>query len=375
MPFALTDEERDFRDAVRRFAEAEVRPLVAEAERAGEVPRSLWRRMGELGFLGVRYPEEVGGAGGTMTLACLLMEELYRVGPGVAAGFEIHVGLGTQPLAAAGTPGQVDAWLRPALAGEVVCAFAMTEPGAGSDAAGIRTTAHAGPDGWWTLDGSKLYITNGGIADFALVTARTDEGISLFVVERGDPGFSAGPPLDKLGLAASVTAALYFDGCRLPPGRLVGAPGQGLDLVRATLDEGRLLVGAESLGIAKASFERALGHARVREQFGRPIGKFQAVRFRLADMAVGIEAAEQLVYAAARTVDSGRRATLECAAAKLFASELATSVAHDALLTLGGAGYMRESEVERHYRDAVLNEIVEGTSDVQRIVIARELGL
>jgi alkylation response protein AidB-like acyl-CoA dehydrogenase len=374
MPFAFTVEERQFRETVRRFAEAEILPVVAAAEQAGEAPRALWRRMGELGFLGVRYPEELGGSGGTMTLACLLMEELYRVGPGVAAGFEIHVGLGTQPLAAAGTPEQVERWLRPALAGDAVCAFAMTEPEAGSDAAGIRSTARR-EDGGWVLDGSKLYITNGGIADFALVTARTEAGVSLFVVERGDAGFSAGPPLEKLGLASSVTTALYLDACRVPADRLVGQDGEGLDLVFATLDEGRLLVAAESLGIAKASFERALAHARTREQFGRPIGKFQAVRFRLADMAVGIEAAEQLVYAGARRVDAGERATLECATAKLFASELATKTAHDAVLTLGGAGYVRDSEVERHYRDAVLNEIVEGTSDVQRIVIARELGL
>jgi alkylation response protein AidB-like acyl-CoA dehydrogenase len=374
MAFDLTDEERQFRDVVRRFAEREIAPLVDDSERAGETPRELWSRMGELGFLGARYPLEVGGSDGSVVLACVLMEELYRICPGIAAGVEIQVSLGTEPLHAAGTPEQIERWLRPALEGRVVCAFGITEPEAGSDASGIRTTARR-ENGGWVLDGSKTYITNGSIADFVLVTAQTEKGISLFVVERDDPGFSAGAPFEKLGLHASITSPLYFDSCHLPQDRLIGPEGRGLELALRNLDEGRLLVAAESLGIARASFGRAVAHAKERRQFGRPISKFQAVSFRIADMAVGIEAAEHLVYSAARRMDAGLRCTKEAAMAKVFAAEMATKVAHDALLTLGGSGYMREMQVERHYRDAMANEIVEGTSDIQRLVIARELGL
>jgi len=349
MSFTLSREELEFRALVREVAGKELAPLVEASERSGSTPRELWRRMGALGFLGVCHPVEVGGSGGSFVMGCLLMEELYRIAPGIGAGFEPHVLLGTEPLRVAGTSEQIDRWLRPALNGEAICAFAMTEPEAGSDAGGIRSTATLEANGW-VLEGVKTFVTNGGIADFLLVTARTERGISLFVVERGDLGFSAGPPFNKLGLHASVTSPLYFDSCRLPRDRLLGEEGRGLELVFHALDKGRVLVAAESLGIARASFSRAVSHAKVREQFGRPIS-------------------------AARRIDAGERCTKEAAMAKLFASEMATKVAHAALLTLGGSGYMRESEVERHYRDAILNEIVEGTSDIQRIVIARELGL
>ncbi|MDQ1583817.1 MAG: hypothetical protein QOF36_1871, partial [Microbacteriaceae bacterium] len=267
MPVLLSDEEHQFRAAVRRFAEREIAPIVEECERTRSTPRELWSRMGELGYLGVRYPEELGGSGGTVAMACVLMEELYKVGPGVVGGFEITVSLGTEPLASAGTPQQIDRWLRPALSGEAVAAFGITEPEAGSDAAGIRSKAERVDDGW-VLNGSKTFVSNGGIADYILVTARTENGVSLFVVERGDEGFTAGEPFEKMGCHASNTTPLYFDSCILPEDRLIGHEGRGLEMVFHNLDEGRLIVAAESLGIAKAAFEQAVAHAKQRKQFG-----------------------------------------------------------------------------------------------------------
>jgi alkylation response protein AidB-like acyl-CoA dehydrogenase len=374
MPFAFSEEECEFRRFARKVTEQEVAPCVESSHRVGHPPRELWKRMGEVGLLGVRYPEEVGGSGGSLTLACLAMEELCRVSPGIATGFEVHMSLGTRSLQTAGTAEQIERWLRPALRGDAICAFALTEPGAGSDVNGIRTTVKPARGGW-VLNGSKVFITNGGIADFVVVVARSEHGLSILVVERGDAGFSAGPPFEKMGGSGFIASPLYFDSCFLPDDRLVGKEGQGLELVFESLDDSRLLVAAESLGIAKSAFERALAHAKTREQFGRPIGKFQAVRFRLADMAMTLEASEQLIYSVARRCDRGERCPKEVAMAKLFASEGATRIAHDALLTLGGIGYMQGSGVEQAYRDAVLNEIVEGTSDIQRVVIARELGL
>ena len=374
MPFAFSKEECEFRRFAREVTEREVVPCIESSRLVGHPPRELWKRMGEAGFLGVRYPEEVGGSAGSLTLACLALEELSRVAPGIASGSEVHMSLGTRPLQTAGTAEQIERWLEPALRGDAICAFALTEPGAGSDVNGIRTTAR--PErGGWVLDGSKTFITNGGIADFVVVVARSEHGLSILVVERGDAGFSAGPPFQKMGGSGFIASPLYFDSCFLPNDRLIGAEGQGLDLVFECLDDSRLLVAAESLGIGKSAFELALEHAGTREQFGRPIGKFQAVRFRLADMAVTLEASEHLIYAAARRCDLGERCSKEASMAKLFASEGATRIAHDALLTLGGTGYMQGSGVEQAYRDAVLNEIVEGTSDIQRVVIARELGL
>jgi hypothetical protein len=374
----LSEEHHSFLLALRTFLEAEVIPLVEEADRLGETPRHLLKRMGELGLLGLRFPESLGGSGKDFVTVALFMEEFGRVSPGMAEMAAVQTGLATLPLYFVGTDEQRERYLRPALRGDLLGAFALTELEAGSDARNIRTTARRVADGW-ELSGSKIFISNGSTADFAIVAAGsegTERGsVSLFIVERGTPGFVQGPRIETLGLRASDTSHLSFSNVPLGDEALLGDVGGGFDVLMRTLNEGRVLVGAEAVGIARAALEQAISHVQERRQFDQPLSAFQAIRFQIADMATQLAAAKLLVYHAARANDRGVLSRMQASMAKLFASEASTSITRRALHLHGGYGYMMERPLQRFLRDGIVNEIVEGTSEMQRETIARGLGL
>jgi alkylation response protein AidB-like acyl-CoA dehydrogenase len=379
MQFELGDEERMVRDLVRDFAEKELRPGAAERDEESRPEPALLARMGELGLLGLPVPEAYGGSGGTYLQYAIAVEEVARVCASTALSYAAHVSLGIGALMVLGTEAQKRRWLAPAARGETLVAFGLTEPGAGSDAAGTRTTARREGDGW-VLNGAKCFITNGASAGVSVVTAVTRpgegvRGISAFLVPKGTPGFTARATYRKLGMRASETAELFFDNCRLPADALMGEEGQGFVGFMKVLDAGRISIGALGVGIAQAALEASLAYAKTREQFGRPIGSFQAIQFKLADMATAVELARLAVYRAAWLKDQGRPFGKEAAMAKLYASEVATRAAGEAIQIHGGYGYIKEYPVERYWRDAKLLEIGEGTSEVQRLVIARHLGL
>ena len=377
MDFALSEQHVEIRRTVRDFAEREIAPVADEMERRGEFPAEIIRKAAGLGLLGVPYPEAVGGTGLDSLAYAITIEELARASGSVALIVSAHTSLGCAPLYTAGTPEQQERFLRPLASGAKLGAYGLTEPGAGSDSRGTRTRAHRDGDEW-VLDGSKRFITNAGAAEVYIVTAVTDrnadEGrISAFIVEAGTPGFSIGRMEEKMGLHASNTGELLFDGCRIPAGNLLGEEGDGDRLFLKTLDGGRIGIGAMALGLAQAAFEAASAYAKEREQFGRPIASFQGVAFKIADMATQIDAARLLVYRAAWLKDQERPYSTEAAMAKLFASETARQVTNDAVQVHGGYGYVTEYHVERYLRDAKLTEIGEGTSEIQRLVIARNL--
>ena len=377
MDFALSPQHEEIRRTVRDFAERRMAPTADEMERRAEFPHEIVREAAELGLLGVPYPEEVGGTGLDSLAYAITIEELARVSGSVAIIVSAHTSLGCEPIWLAGTPEQRERYLRPLASGQLIGAYGLTEPGAGSDSRGTRTRAHR--DGnCWVLDGGKRFITNAGVAGIYIVTAVTEASaesgrISAFIVEAGTPGFSIGRMEEKMGLHASNTGELLFDGCRIPLQNLLGPEGEGDKLFLKTLDGGRIGIGAMALGLAQAAYEAAAGYAREREQFGRPIGAFQGVAFKIADMATEIDAARLLVYRAAWLKDHGRPYSTESAMAKLFASEMARRATNDAIQVHGGYGYITEYRVERYLRDAKLTEIGEGTSEIQRIVIARNL--
>ena len=377
MDFALSEQHVEIRRTVRDFAEREIAPVADEMEHRGEFPTEIIRKAAGLGLLGVPYPEAVGGTGLDSLAYAITIEELARASGSVALIVSAHTSLGCAPLFTAGTPEQQERFLRPLASGAKLGAYGLTEPGAGSDSRGTRTRAHRDGDEW-VLDGSKRFITNAGAAEVYIVTAVTDrnadEGrISAFIVEAGTPGFSIGRMEEKMGLHASNTGELLFEGCRIPADNLLGEEGDGDRLFLKTLDGGRIGIGAMALGLAQAAFEAASAYAKEREQFGRPIASFQGVAFKIADMATQIDAARLLVYRAAWLKDEGRPYSTEAAMAKLFASETARQVTNDAVQVHGGYGYVTEYHVERYLRDAKLTEIGEGTSQVQRLVIARKV--
>ena len=377
MDFALSEQHVEIRRTVRDFAEREIAPVADEMEHRGEFPTEIIRKAAGLGLLGVPYPEAVGGTGLDSLAYAITIEELARASGSVALIVSAHTSLGCAPLFTAGTPEQQERFLRPLASGAKLGAYGLTEPGAGSDSRGTRTRAHRDGDEW-VLDGSKRFITNAGAAEVYIVTAVTDrnadEGrISAFIVEAGTPGFSIGRMEEKMGLHASNTGELLFEGCRIPADNLLGEEGDGDRLFLKTLDGGRIGIGAMALGLAQAAFEAASAYAKEREQFGRPIASFQGVAFKIADMATQIDAARLLVYRAAWLKDEGRPYSTEAAMAKLFASETARQVTNDAVQVHGGYGYVTEYHVERYLRDAKLTEIGEGTSEIQRLVIARNL--
>jgi alkylation response protein AidB-like acyl-CoA dehydrogenase len=377
MDFALSPQHEEIRRTVRDFAEREIIPVADELERKGEFPHDIIRKAAGLGLLGVPYPEEVGGTGLDSLAYAITVEELSRASGSVGIIVSAHTSLGCNPLYLAGTPEQQDRYLKPMASGEVLGAYGLTEPGAGSDSRGTRTRAHRDGDEW-ILNGSKRFITNAGVAGTYIVTAVTDREadsgkISAFIVEADTPGFSIGRMEEKMGLHASNTGELIFEDCRVPAANLLGEEGEGDKLFLKTLDGGRIGIGAMALGLAQAAYEAASAYAKERRQFDRPIASFQGVAFKIADMAVGIDAARLLVYRAAWLKDCGKPYTTEAAMAKLFASEVARQVTNDAIQVHGGYGYVTEYHVERYLRDAKLTEIGEGTSEIQRLVIARNI--
>ena len=377
MDFALSAPHTDIRRTVRDFAEREILPVADEMERRGEFPTEIIRKAAGLGLLGVPYPESVGGTGLDTLAYAITIEELSRVSGSVGIIVSAHTSLGCAPLFTSGTPEQQERYLRPLASGAKLGAYGLTEPGAGSDSRGTRTKAHRDGDAW-VLNGSKRFITNAGVAETYIVTAVTDRStdsgkISAFIVEAGAPGFSIGRMEEKMGLHASNTGELLFDDCRIPAANLLGEEGEGDKLFLQTLDGGRIGIGAMALGLAQAAYEAASAYAKQREQFGRPIAAFQGVAFMIADMATQIDAARLMVYRAAWLKDLGRPFGTEAAMAKLFASEMARQVTNDAIQVHGGYGYVSEYKVERYLRDAKLTEIGEGTSEIQRLVIARNL--
>jgi alkylation response protein AidB-like acyl-CoA dehydrogenase len=377
MDFALSPQHEEIRRTVRDFAEREIIPVADEIERKGEFPHDIIRKAAGLGLLGVPYPEEVGGTGLDSLAYAITVEELSRASGSVGIIVSAHTSLGCNPLYLAGTPEQKDRYLRPMASGEVLGAYGLTEPGAGSDSRGTRTRAHRDGDEW-ILNGSKRFITNAGVAGTYIVTAVTDREaesgkISAFIVEADTPGFSIGRMEEKMGLHASNTGELIFTDCRIPAANLLGDEGEGDKLFLKTLDGGRIGIGAMALGLAQAAYEAASAYSKERRQFDRPIASFQGVAFKIADMAVGIDAARLLVYRAAWLKDCGKPYTTEAAMAKLFASEVARQVTNDAIQVHGGYGYVTEYHVERYLRDAKLTEIGEGTSEIQRLVIARNI--
>jgi alkylation response protein AidB-like acyl-CoA dehydrogenase len=377
MDFALSPQHLEIRRTVRDFAEREIVPVAGEMERHGDFPHEIIRRAAELGLLGVPYPEEVGGTGLDSLAYAITIEELARASGSVAIIVSAHTSLGCNPLYLAGTDDQQERFLRPMASGQVIGAYGLTEADAGSDSRGTRTRARR-EGNEWVLNGSKRFITNAGVAGTYIVTAVTEREagsgrISAFIVPADAPGFSIGRMEEKMGLHASNTGELLFDDCRIPAENLLGEEGEGDKLFLETLDGGRIGIGAMALGLAQAAYEAASAYARERRQFDRPIGSFQGVAFMIADMATQIDAARLLVYRAAWLKDAGKPYSTEAAMAKLFASEVSRQVTNDAVQVHGGYGYVAEYNVERYLRDAKLTEIGEGTSQIQRMVIARNL--
>jgi alkylation response protein AidB-like acyl-CoA dehydrogenase len=382
MDLDLSSEHQLLRTTIRDFMESEVAPVIDEHERERRFPIDVVRRLGEMGWLGIPIPEEEGGAGMDTLAYAIAIEEIGRVWGSLGLIVAAHTSLGCGPIHLAGTPEQKERFLVPLASGKVLGAYGLTEPGAGSDAGGTRTTARFedGDDGGtWVIDGSKRFITNGGVAGTYVITARTASKIdgtaeiSAFILPADTAGFRLGRTEDKMGLHASVTGELFFDGCRIPGANLLGRQGDGFRTFLKVLDGGRISIAALALGIAQAALDAAVPYAQTRVQFGRPIGSFEGVAFMIADMATEIEAARGLVYRAAWLKDQDRDYHLAAAQAKLFASEVSSRVTNAAIQVLGGYGYVTDYPVERYLRDAKLTEIGEGTSQVQRLVIGRRI--
>jgi alkylation response protein AidB-like acyl-CoA dehydrogenase len=362
----LTDEQRATRDLARRFADEVVAPQAPEWDREHRFPRDLFGRLGELGLMGVCVPAEHGGAGADYLAYVLVLEELSRADAGVGVTVAVHTGAGTLPILAHGSGEQVERLVPPLASGDQLAAFALTEAEAGSDAAALRTAVRDG-----RVTGAKQWITNGSHADVVVVFARDeDDRIGAHLVRRDAPGFAAVREEDKLGLNSSSTADLAFEDTPAEP---LGEPGAGMRIALSTLDGGRIGIAAQATGIAQAALDLAAGYAGERRAFGRAIGGFQAIQHRLADMQTEIEAARALTWRAARLKAAGRPHTVEGAQAKLFASGVARRQTGEAIQVLGGYGYTKEFPAERYYRDAKVTEIYEGTSEIQRLVIARAL--
>ncbi|RDI75365.1 Acyl-CoA dehydrogenase [Gaiella occulta] len=377
MDLDLSPEHELFRDTVRSFARERVAPVAEELDRESRFPYGLVAEMAELGLMGIPFPEALGGAGGDTLSYAIAVEELTRVDSSVAITLAAHTSLGTMPIYLFGTDAQKAEWLPPLASGRRLAAFGLTEPGAGSDAGATRTTAEL-RDGQWVVNGSKIFITNAGteITQCVTITALTGDGeISNIVVPNGTPGYEISAPIHKIGWKASDTRALSFTDCAVPEGNLLGARGQGFHQFLAILDGGRISVAAMGVGLAQGAYDLAYAYAREREQFGRPISSFQAVQFKLADMATEIEAARGLVWKAAWLKDRGRPFAREAAMAKLYTGELSNRAVNAALQIHGGYGYTDEFAISRLYRDQKILEIGEGTNEVQRMVIARHLGL
>ncbi|GMA60152.1 acyl-CoA dehydrogenase family protein [Alicyclobacillus fastidiosus] len=376
MDFELSKEQARIREAVRAFAQSEIAPQAALLDKTERFPLETFEKMGKLGFLGLPIPEEYGGAGADMVSYCLAVEEIGRACGGTGLSYEAHISLACMPILHFGTEAQKQTYLVPLASGEGLGSFGLTESTAGSDAKGTRTTAQLDGDEW-VISGNKIFNTNGGYAKTVVLTALTDKastGISAFIVPTDTPGFSVGKPYEKMGMRASNTVELILEGVRIPRENLLGPLHHGFRQFLSTLDNGRVAISALAVGIAQAAFDTALDYAKGRIQFGQSISKFQAIQHKLADMAMHLDIARTTYLKAAWLYDQGRPYTKEAAFAKLFSSEMCTRTCNDAIQILGGNGYMQEFPVERHLRDAKLIEIGEGTSEIQRLVIARQLG-
>jgi alkylation response protein AidB-like acyl-CoA dehydrogenase len=378
--FDLPEEHEALRDTVRDFAEREIAPVAAELDRTKSFPYEIVRKLGELGWMGIPFPEEYGGAGADTLAYAVAVEELARVDSSVAITLCAHTSLGTQPVYLFGTEDQKQEWMPRLTSGERLAAFGLTEPEAGSDAGNTRTRARL-DDGEWVVDGAKQFITNAGtdISGLVTITAVTGETdgrreISNLLVPNGTPGFAVGEQYEKMGWHASDTRPLSFDGCRVPEANLLGERGNGLRQFLEVLDIGRIGVAAMGVGLAQGAFDQALSYARERQAFGQPIARFQAIAGRLADMATEVEAARLLTYKAALLKDSKRPFALAAAQAKLKSGLVAVDVVDQAVQIHGGYGYIEEYPVCRFYRDAKILTIGEGTDEIQRLVIARALG-
>jgi alkylation response protein AidB-like acyl-CoA dehydrogenase len=375
MTFELSQEHETFRKVVRDFAEREVAPHVAQWDREHHFPIDIVQAMGELGFFGLVVPEEFGGSAADFTSLCVAIEELGRVDQSIGITLEAGVGLGINPILTYGTDEQKQHWLPDLVAGRALAGFGLTEPEAGSDAGATKTRAVLA-DGQWTINGAKAFITNSGTAITSLVTA--DGEISSIIVPAGTPGFTVEPPYEKLGWHISDTHGLAFDDCRVPEENLLGTRGDGFRQFLAVLDDGRIAISALAVGLAQGCLDLSVKYANERHTFGAPIGSRQAVAFSLSDLAVSVEAARLLTYKAAWLKDAGRAAKdikQAAAIAKLYSTEAAVTATRIATQVFGGNGFMEEFPVARFYRDAKILEIGEGTSEVQRMLIARGLGL
>ena len=373
----LSDDHVMFQKMIREFADQEIAPRAAEIDHKDEFPQWAVDKLAELGILGLVFPAEYGGQDGDSLMYCIAEEEVSRASGSVGLIMAAHISLGTYPIYAFGTDAQKKKYLPDLVSGRKLAAFGLTEPEAGSDAGGTKTRAELKGD-HWVVNGSKHWITNAGVAGTLVLTAVTTpgkgvNGISSFIVEAGTPGLKIAKKEDKVGLRGSVTNPIFIEDLKLPKDNMLGAEGQGFRQFMQTLDGGRISIGAMALGLAQAAFDAAVAYAAQREQFGKPIAEFQAVQFKLADMETEIEAARHLVYSAARMKDRGERMTKYSAMAKLYASEVSMRCTNQAIQIFGGNGYSREYPVERFWRDAKLTEIGEGTSEIQRLVIAREI--
>jgi alkylation response protein AidB-like acyl-CoA dehydrogenase len=377
LEFRLSEEQKLLQKTVRDFAEAELLPHVREWDEKQEFPREVFGKLGELGLMGVVWPAEYGGSGMSTLDYAVVMEELSRVDAGVALSVAAHNSLCSGHIFLAGSEEQKKTYLAPLARGEKVGCWGLTENSAGSDAGGTKTTAVRQGD-CWVLNGSKTFITNARLADTAVVMAVTDKskgkkGISAFIVERGTPGFRPGKKEDKLGVRSSDTSELVLEDCRIPANNLLGREGNGFVDTLRILDRGRIGIAAWSVGIAQASLEASLTYSRGRRQFGHAIAEFQAVQFKIAEMATKVDAARLLTWRAASLRDAGEEHTVPSSMAKLYASEIAVAAALDAVQIHGGYGFVKDYPVERYLRDSKLGTIGEGTREVQKLVIAREL--
>ena len=371
------EEHVAFRKVMRDFADSEIAPYAREWDQTGTFPLDTVATMGDLGLFGLPFDEAYGGSNSDFTTLCIAIEELARVDQSIAITLEAAVGLGINPIAQYGTEQQRDRWLPDLIAGRRLAAFGLTEPGAGSDASATRTRAQLA-EGMWVINGSKAFITNSGTAITSLVTitARTGpDEISAIIIPAGTPGFEVEPAYDKMGWHASDTHGLRFDDCRVPEDHLLGTRGQGFRQFMAILDDGRIAIAALAVGVLQACLEETSAYAKERTSFGQPIGSYQAIAFSIADIEVMAEAARLLTYKAAWLKDTGQPYRHAAARAKLYATESAVSATRIATQVFGGAGYLDDTLVARHYRDAKVLEIGEGTSEIQRMLIARGLGL
>jgi len=376
--FTFTDEQELLRRSVRDFAESEIGPHVMKFDESQEFPHELVKKAAEQGYYGVLFPEELGGAGLGYVEYVIVVEELSRVDGSMGISAAAHNSLCTNHIYACGNDAQRKAYVPKLATGEWIGAWSLTEPTAGSDAGGTKTTAKPAPGGGWILNGAKTFTTHGGVADLTVVFAVTDadlkqKGISAFAIEKGTPGYRAGKKENKMGLRASDTSEVIMEDCRLPAEAMVGARGEGFVDAMKILDGGRISIAALALGMARGAYEAALAYSKQRHQFGKPISEFQAIQHMLAEMATRLDAATLLVYRAAWMKDRGMKTTVESSMAKLFASEIGVYVADRALQIFGGYGYVKDFPVEKFYRDMKLCTIGEGTSEIQRLVIAREL--